>query len=67
MAIFDQRKPCGHSWELICGCNPPGFTWTSAELIFNGLCECRGPMARHPFHTEPLPPEYVGRHRKPEE
>jgi len=47
--------------------------------VHNGLCECRGPMDRHPFHgsyasrpifwtttTVTLDDGYVGKHRKPE-
>jgi hypothetical protein len=62
VAIFEQPKPCGHAWSLICGCrlSPPTY-------IYNGLCACAGATAPHPFHGAPLPPEYVGRHRKPEE
>jgi hypothetical protein len=34
-------------------------------VVYNGLCECRGPLAPHPFHVNSLPPEYVGKHREP--
>lgn len=62
---FCTQFPCPQctTWDT-------GFVWTAPAaryFAFNGLCECCGPLARHPFHTEPLPPEYVGRHRKPEE
>lgn len=59
---FCTQYPCSQctTWNS-------GPIWTMpARFTLNGLCECRGPLARHPFHVEPLPPEYVGRHRKPE-
>jgi hypothetical protein len=64
------NKPCGHSHAIECACASwRGTTWTSTGTKFqayNGLCECRGHQALHPFHSAPLPPEYVGRHRKAE-
>ena len=62
-------KPCGHAYGVTCGCNPPGYSWTSTDVkAFNGLCQCRGPLNPHPFHTgSPMSGgsiEYVGRHRK---
>lgn len=54
---------CGRSWCV-------GSVWNSIPEqphVYNGLCQCRGPLQAHPFHAEPLPSEYVGRHRKPEE
>jgi hypothetical protein len=61
-------RPCGHSYSHLCGCAGSGTSWTSTGFevqIYNGLCECRGPLNRHPFHAEPLEPEYVGKHRTP--
>jgi hypothetical protein len=60
-------RPCGHPYLTACGCYYGSGGWVSTDtkvVVHNGLCQCRGPLSLHPFHSEPLAAEYVGRHRK---